>query len=75
MNNNINPYFFPNQPPQQFNNFLNIEPQLKNIENRIYNLEKEIMKLQNKINKLENKKTPYSDNYTSNYQPNTYNMM
>ena len=39
------------------------------------NLEKEVMNLQNKILKLENTPMPLSDNYTSSYQPNTYNMM
>lgn len=72
MNNNINPYFFPNPMNQ---NFPNINQEIRNLENRIFNLEKEIMKLQNKISRLENKPTPYNDNYTSNYQPNSYNIM
>lgn len=74
MNNNMNPYFFPNQN-SNFNPNININQEIRNLENRVYNLEKEVMKLQNKISRLENTPMPYNDNYTSNYQPNSYNMM
>ena len=46
---------------------------IRNLENRVSNLEREVNILKNKINRLENKN--YQDNYTSNYQPNSYNMM
>lgn len=71
MNNSMQSFFpnginFPN---------MDINNQIRNLENRVYNLEKEVTKLKNKINKLENTPMPYQDNYTSNYNPNTYNMM
>ena len=71
MNNNMQPNFFPN--PNM--NFPNINEQLRNIENRIYNLEKEIIMIKNKISRIENLPTPYQENYDSNYNPNSYNMM
>lgn len=71
MNNNMQPYFFQN--PNM--NFQNLSEQLRNIENRIYNLEKEIIVIKNKISRIENVPTPYQENYTSNYNPNSYNMM
>ena len=79
MNNNINPYFFPNPNNQNFPNMnfpnTNINNEIRNLENRVFNLEKEVRKLQNKISRLENTPMPLNDNYTSNYQPNSYNMM
>lgn len=72
MNNNIQP--FPFQGEMNYPN-MNFNQDLRNLENRVYNLEREIMRLKNKIERLENTPTPYNDNYTSNYQPNSYNMM
>lgn len=75
MNNAMQPNFFPsNQNGMNFPN-MNYYQDIRNLENRVYNLEKEVMRLRNKIEKLENTKTPYNDSYTSNYQPNSYNMM
>ncbi len=72
MNQNMQPFPFPNGM-----NYPNTDyhSDIRNLENRVYNLEKEVMKLKNKISKLENTPMPLQDNYTSNYQPNTYNMM
>jgi len=75
MNNNINPYFFSNPNNPNMQNNMNINQEIRNLENRVYNLEKEVMKLQNKVSRLENTPIPLNDNYTSNYQPNSYNMM
>lgn len=72
MYNNIQPFSFQdeiNYPNMNFNQ------SIRNLENRVYNLEREVMRLKNKLAKLENMPTPYQDNYTSNYQPNSYNMM
>lgn len=68
MYNNMNPYFFPNQMgfPNMDNNM-----EIKKLENRIYNLEKEVNKLKNKVIKLEQNK----ENFTNDYQTNSYNMM
>ena len=69
--NNTMPNF---NPFQQFEmpNYLNQGFQdFKNFENRIYNLEKEIINVKNRISKLEN----LNNNYTTNYKPNSYNMM
>lgn len=85
MNNNMQP-FFPQNPnmqanfPQNQNPFFQQgvgmdNPQIRNLENRVFNLEKEVMNLRNKISRLENSHAPYQDNYTSNYNPNSYNMM
>lgn len=74
MQPNMQPYFFPNPNNMDFPN-MDLNRQLRNIENRIYNLEKEVMNLRNKVSKLENTPTPYQDNFTSNYNPNAYNMM
>jgi len=78
MNNNMQPNFFPN-PNQNpfFQQGLDFNGQIRNLENRVYNLEKEVMNLRNKINRLENSNTSYKDkdNYTSNYNPNSYNIM
>ena len=43
----------------------------KMIDTRITNLEKELMNLKNRIIKLENQ----NNNYSNDYQPNSYNMM
>ncbi len=72
MNNNMQPFAF--QGGMNYPN-MNFNQDIRNLENRVYNLEKEVMRLKNKIEKLENTPTPYHDNYTSNYQPNSYNMM
>lgn len=72
MNNNMQPFPFQggmNNPNMNFNH------DIRNLENRVYNLEREVMRLKNKIDRLENTPTPYNDNFTSNYQPNSYNMM
>ena len=45
--------------------------ELKNLENRIYNLEVEVNKIKNSL-QMSNKK---DNDYSSNYKPNTYNMM
>lgn len=75
MNHNMQPNFFPDSPSGMNFPNMNYNQDIKNLENRVYNLEKEVMRLRNKIERLENTKTPYNDNYTSNYQPNSYNMM
>ena len=62
--NNTMPFLYPNTFDWGMND--------KQIENRITNLEREISILKNRINKLENKNY---DNYSNNYQPNSYNMM
>ena len=72
MNNNMQP--FPFQSGINYPN-MNYNQEIRNLENRVYNLEKEVMRLKNKIERLENTQTPYDDNYTSNYQPNSYNIM
>ena len=43
---------------------------IRSLEKKVNELEKEIINLKNRINKLES-----SDNYTSNYKTNSYNMM
>lgn len=58
--------FFPNMNYQN----ININQELRMLENRICNLEKELIMIKNELNQ---KKT--NDNYTINYQPNSYNMM
>lgn len=85
MNNNMYPYFFSNPNNQNLPNMnlpnnpyfpnTNTDNEIRNLENRVFNLEKEVKKLQNKISRLENTPMPIKDNYTSNYQPNSYNMM
>ena len=74
MNNNMQP--FPYQGEMSYPN-ITYNQDIRNLENRVYNLEREVMRLKNKIDKLENIPMPLndSDNYTSNYQPNSYNMM
>ena len=74
----MQPNFFPGGSNQSGGmNFpnMNYYQDMKNLENRVYHLEQEVRKLRNKIERLENTKSPYHDNYTSNYQPNSYNMM
>lgn len=74
MNNNMQP--FPFQGGMNLPNNMNYNQDLKNLENRVYHLEREVMRLKNKIDRLESVPTPYNnDNYTSNYQPNSYNIM
>lgn len=68
MYNNIQPFSFQNE--MNYPN-MNFNQSIRNLENRVFNLEREVMRLKNKLEKLEN--TP--NNYTSNYQPNSYNMM
>ena len=68
--NNTMPFLYPNTFEGTINWGMN-----NNIENRINILEKEINNLKNRINKLENKSNNYNDNYSNNYQPNSYNMM
>lgn len=68
MNNNNWPYPFPNAMNPQLYQY-NLE--LKNLENRIYNLEVEVNKIKNSL-QISNKK---DNDYSSNYKPNTYNMM
>lgn len=46
----------------------------KQLENIIANLEREIANLKARVSRLENTKS-YNDNYSNNYQPNSYNMM
>lgn len=77
MNNNMQPYPFQgdmNFPGGNFPN-MNFNQDLRNLETRVYNLEREVMRLKKKLEKLENTPMPLGDNYTSNYQPNSYNMM
>ena len=64
--NNTMPFLYPNTFDWGMND--------KQIENRITNLEREISNLRNRITRLENNKS-YNDNYSNNYQPNSYNMM
>ena len=76
MNNNMQPNFYPDANSNPFfQQGMDINGQIRSLENRVYNLEKEVMNLRNKINRLGNNQTPYQDNYTSNYNPNSYNMM
>ncbi len=72
MYNNVPPFMIPNGMNMTNDNY---NQDIRNLENRVYNLEKEVNRLKRKVEKLENAPTPYHDNYTSNYQPNTYNMM
>ena len=72
MNTNMQP--FPFQSGINYPN-INFNQDIKNLENRVYNLEREVNRLKNKVERLENSKTLYNDNYSSNYQPNSYNMM
>ena len=48
---------------------------IRNLENRVCDLEKEVIRLRNKIERIENNPIPLKENYTSNYHPNSYNMM
>lgn len=66
MNNNNLPYYYPNNPMIPYN----INPQIMDLENRILNLEKEVAKIKNTILKEEK-----NYDYSSNYKPNSYNMM
>jgi predicted RNase H-like nuclease (RuvC/YqgF family) len=68
----MQPNFFPNGI--NFPN-MNFSQDIKNLENRVYNLEKEVTRLKNKLERLENLPMPLSDNYTSSYEANSYNMM
>ena len=73
MDNNIQPNMFQN--PNPFFGFgMDFNQQIRNLENRVFNLEKEVMHLKTKLMKLENS-NQYLDNYTSTYNPNTYNMV
>ncbi len=74
--NNTDPYMnmpFPNHFPPNNNQ------EIRNLENRIYQLEREVNRLKTKVARIENAipiPTPYNENnYTSNYNPNGYNMM
>ncbi len=83
--NNREPYMnmpWPNPgggiyPPN--NHFPPNNQEIRALENRIYQLEREVNRLKTKVNRLENNlpiPTPYNEeNYTSNYNPNGYNMM
>lgn len=65
----VNP-IFPNNT-YDYSNINNIQNyDIKELENKINNLEKEICNLKNKITRLET-----INNYTSNYQANSYNIM
>ena len=68
---------YPNMeyPNMGYNPNMSYNQDIRNLENRVYNLEREVMRLKNKLDKLENTPISASDNYTSNYQPNSYNMM
>ena len=67
----INP-MFPNQNIEypNVNSMQNYD--IRELEKKVNNLEKEINNLKNRLNRLENNKY---DNYSSNYNANSYNMM
>ncbi len=67
MNTNM-PFLYPNTFEGTINWGMNDNKVLE----RLNNLEKEVISLKNRINRLENKSM---DNYSNNYQPNSYNMM
>ncbi len=76
---NPNPFGFPGMP-QRPN--CNCSQELKRLENRIFNLEREMNRIRSRVNRLENNfgGTSFSssepeNNYTSNYNPNSYNLM
>jgi hypothetical protein len=71
MNNNIQPFF---PTPMNYTN-MGYNQDIRNLENRVCDLEKEVIRLRNKIERIENNPIPLKENYTSNYHPNSYNMM
>lgn len=73
--NNTMPFFNPNQYTEGFMNWGINTDNIKGIENRINSLEKEVAMLKNRFNQYENNHKHYNDNYSNNYQPNSYNMM
>ena len=70
MNTNM-PFLYPNTFEGTINWGMNTD--IRTLENKVNNLEKEVMNLKNRVSRLENNK--YNDNYSNNYQPNSYNMM
>ena len=69
----INPIYPNNQGYPNVNSMQNWD--IRNLENRVYNLEKEVSNLKNRVTRLEKGYNNYNDNYSTNYQPNSYNMM
>jgi len=72
--NNTMPFLYPNTFEGTINWGMNNDEH-KILENKINNLERKVNNLENRINRLENKSNNYNDNYSNNYQPNSYNMM
>lgn len=66
MNNNNWPYPFQNNAMMPYN----MNPEIRNLENRIYNLEREVARIKRTILTAEK-----NQDYSSNYKPNSYNMM
>lgn len=57
----------------------NCSQEIRRLENRIFALEREVNRLRSRVSRLENSLptiTPFNDtNQTSNYNPNSYNLM
>lgn len=69
-----NPNFnFPGRPT------CNCNQEIRRLENRIFSLEREVNRLRSRVSRIENNMpimTPFNDNnQTSNYNPNSYNLM
>ena len=70
----FNPNFnIPGRPP------CNCSGEIRRLENRIFSLEREVNRLRSRVSRIENRIptiTPFGEgNQTSNYNPNTYNLM
>ena len=86
MNNQMDPnlmnpaqFGFPGMP-QRPN--CNCTQELRRLENRIFNLEREVNRLRTRVNRLEHNFSGTSfaanesdSNYSTNYNPNSYNLM
>lgn len=56
----------------------NCSQEIRRLENRIFSLEREVNRLRARVSRIENNMptmTPFSENQTSNYNPNSYNLM
>ncbi len=83
MNNSVEPSFMmqpgfnPNFMPGRPN--CNCSQEIRRLENRIFSLEREVNRLRSRVSRIENNiptMTPFNDNnQTSNYNPNSYNLM
>ena len=83
MNNSMDPSFMmlPGNPnfniPGRPN--CNCNQEIRRLENRIFSLEREVNRLRARVSRIENNiptMTPFSEtNQTSNYNPNSYNLM